>query len=219
MFPIGGTGLLTRPSHGPYYIIQRGRQMTKRTVFAHGRRAVLRGALGVGLGVPLAHVAAAATEDPAKARPQAGDEFVYFSGDKKGQVVMMADLPIGGPPTLAYPKDPKADIVRKGSRLNQVVLIRLQEDGLTEETRANAADGVVAYGATCSHQGCPVSMWKADAGTLYCSCHGSQYDPKAAAKVVAGPAPRRLAMLPLTIEEGVLVATGPFTGPVGPQKR
>jgi rieske iron-sulfur protein len=62
-------------------------------------------------------------------------------------------------------------------------------------------------------------MWKKDEGVLYCACHGSEYDPKDAAKVVGGPAPRRLAMLPLKLEDDVLVATGPFTGQVGGQKR
>lgn len=193
--------------------------MTTKTVFDHGRRTVLRGALGVGLGLPFIGAAAAATDDPAKARPQAGDEFVYFSGDKKGQVVLAEDLPLGGPQVVVYPKDPKTDTVRKGSRLNQVVLIRLVEEELSEETLANAAGGVVAYSAACSHQACPVSMWKADAGTLYCSCHGSQYDPKDAARVVAGPAPHRLAMLPLKIQDGMPIAAGPFTGKVGAQKR
>jgi Rieske Fe-S protein len=62
-------------------------------------------------------------------------------------------------------------------------------------------------------------MWKKDKETLYCACHGTQFDPKDAAKVVDGPAPRRLAMLPLRIEDGVVVAAGPFTGQVGGQKR
>ena len=193
--------------------------MTTKTVFAHGRRAVLKGALGVGLGLPFIDVAAAATDDPAKARPQAGDQFVYFSGEKKGEIVLVDDLPLGGPQVLAYPKDPGTDTVRRGSRLNQVVLIRLVEAELSEETLANAAGGVVAYSAACTHQACPVSMWKADAATLYCSCHGTQYDPRDGAKVVAGPAPRRLAMLPLKIEDGVVVAAGPFTGRVGAEKR
>ena len=55
---------------------------------------------------------------------------------------------------------------------------------------------------------------------LYCACHGSQYDPKDGAKVVGGPAPRRLAMLPLRIEEAVVVARGrPVHWPVGAAKR
>lgn len=186
----------------------------------HKRRTVLKGALGLGLTLPLikAH-AAAVEEDPRKARPQEGDRFVFFAGDRKGEIVKAEDLPMGGPQILAYPMDPKTSTVRDGSRLNQVIIIRLEPEQLSKDTLANAAEGVVAYSAACTHEACPVSMWKEDKGTLYCACHGSQYDPRQAAKVVGGPAPRRLAMLPLRIEEGVLVAAGPFTGRVGAARR
>src|SRR5919106_6034735 len=193
----------------------KGGRMTRKAVYTQDRRAMLKGALGVGLTVPLIGTAAAATADPKKARPQAGDQFVFFSGERKGEIVMVEDLPLGGPQIMAYPKDPQTDTVRDGSRLNQVALIRLVQQELSEETRANAVEGVVAYSAACTHQACPVSMWEEDAGTLYCSCHGSQFDPKDGAQVVAGPAERRLAMLPLSVEQGVLIATGPFTGAIG----
>jgi rieske iron-sulfur protein len=183
----------------------------------HQRRTVLKGALGLGLTLPLLEARAAVEDDPRKARPQEGDQFVFFTGERKGEVIKAEDLPIGGPQVMVYPKDPKTNTVRDGSRLNQVLMIRLDPEQLSEDTSANAADGVVAYSAACTHEACPVSMWKE--GTLYCACHGSQYDPKDAAKVVGGPAPRRLAMLPLQIEEGVLVAAGPFTGRVGAAKR
>jgi rieske iron-sulfur protein len=187
--------------------------------FGHRRRTVLQGVVALGVSAPLLDARAATEDDPAKARPQEGDQFVYFSGDRKGEIISAEDLPLGGPQILAYPVDPATDTVRKGSRLNQVLLIRLEADQLSEDTKANAADGVVAYSAACTHQACPVSMWKKDKGTLYCACHGSEYDPANAAKVVAGPAPRRLAMLPLRIEDGVVVAAGPFTGKVGAAKR
>lgn len=186
----------------------------------HKRRTVLRGALGLGLTLPLFEARAAAVEDePRKARPQEGDRFVFFAGERKGEILVPEDLPLGGPQILTYPMDPKTNTVRDGSRLNQVIMIRLEPDQLSEDTLANAAEGVVAYSAACTHQACPVSMWKDDKATLYCACHGSQYDPRNAAKVVDGPAPRRLAMLPLRIEDGVLVAAGPFTGRVGATKR
>ncbi len=35
-------------------------------------------------------------------------------------------------------------------------------------------------------------------------CHNSEYDPRAGAQVVFGPAPRRLAALPLTLADGSL---------------
>ena len=182
------------------------------------RRDVLKAVLGLTAALPATKLAAA-VEEPAKARPEAGDRFVFFSGDKKGELITPEDLPVGGPQVMAWPMDPATSTVRSGSRLNQVILIRFEMDQLSDETRANAADGAVAYSAACTHQACPVSMWKKDKGTLYCVCHGSQYDPKNAATVVGGPAPRRLAMLPLRIEEGALVAAGPFTSRVGAYKR
>jgi Rieske Fe-S protein len=185
----------------------------------HHRRAVLKGALALGAGLPLLEARAGTEDDPKKARPQDGDRFVFFSGDRKGEIIKPEDLPLGGPQVLAYPVHPATSTVRNGSRLNQVILIRLEESRLSDDTRANAADGVIAYSAACTHQACPVSMWKKDKGTLYCACHGTQYDPMDAAKVVDGPAPRRLAMLPLRIEDGVVVAAGPFTGRVGAAKR
>jgi rieske iron-sulfur protein len=184
----------------------------------HRRRAVLLGAVGLGLSLPLLRARAVET-DPRKARPQAGDRLVFFSGDRKGEMIKPADLPLGGPQVLAYPMDPVTGIVRDGSRLNQVLVIRLEMDQLSEETRPNAIEGCVTYSAACTHQACPVSMWKKDEGVLYCACHGSEFDPKDAANVVGGPAPRRLAMLPLKLEDEVLVAAGPFTGQVGGQKR
>ena len=183
----------------------------------HQRRTVLKGAIGLGLTLPLVQVHAAEEEDPKKARPQEGDRFVFFSGERKGEIIKRDDLPVGGPQTLAYPMDPSTETVRSGSRLNQVLLIRLEPEQLSKDTSANAAEGVVAYSAACTHEACPVSMWKEE--TLYCACHGSQFDPKDAANVVGGPAKRRLAMLPLKVKDGVLVAAGPFTGRVGAERR
>jgi Rieske Fe-S protein len=182
------------------------------------RRDVLKAVLGLTAVLPATKLAAA-VEEPAKARPQAGDRFVFFSGDKKGEPVTPEDLPVGGPQVMAWPMDPATSTVRSGSRLNQVILIRFPPEELSETASGNAAEGVVAYSAACTHQSCPVSMWKADDKVLYCACHGSEFDPKDAATVVGGPAPRRLAMLPLKIEGGELLAAGPFTGQVGAQKK
>jgi Rieske Fe-S protein len=160
----------------------------------------------------------ARADDPKRARPQAGDLFVFPFGDKEGQIITAEDLPVGGPQQLAYPMDPRAKIVRDGSFHNQVVLIRLDPTQCTDETRALGADGVVAYSVVCTHEGCPVSMWKAETKNLFCACHASQFDPRDRARVVDGPAPRRLPMLPLKMVDGVLTAAGGFTGRVGPHR-
>jgi rieske iron-sulfur protein len=183
--------------------------------FSPGRRTVLK-ALGLGLGLSFVDVTSVlADDDPRMMRPQEGDRFVFALGDREGQTVSPEDLPLGGPQQAAYAMDPGAKVVRNGSFLSEVVLIRLDPVQLTEDTRALAAEGIVAYSIVCTHQGCPVSMWQAQAKTLFCACHGSQFDPRDRARVVDGPATRRLPMLPLKMIDGVVTVAGKFTGRVG----
>ncbi|MFO1350552.1 MAG: Rieske 2Fe-2S domain-containing protein [Gammaproteobacteria bacterium] len=172
-------------------------------------------ALGVSLTWPLLPAAEAATDDPKTMRPQIGDRLVFMAGDKKEQMVKPEDLALGGPQQLFYPMDPGSKTIRDGSGTNLVMLIRFDPADLNEEMTKIAAEGVIAYSGMCTHQGCPVSMWKADTKVLYCSCHGSEYDPRDRAKVVGGPAPKRLANLPIKLEDGYITVAGEFTGKVG----
>jgi len=177
------------------------------------RRILLTQAIAAGLGLTLGDAAGAA--EPSSARPQAGDIFVFVSGDNAGHVISPSDLAAGAAPVLAWPMEPASKIVRDGSRLNQVLLLRLDEAALDDETRAHAAEGIVAYSAACTHALCPVTGWKAEERTLRCHCHNSEFDPSQGAKVVFGPAPRPLPALPLGIADGTLSAAGPFRGKVG----
>ena len=118
--------------------------------------------------------------------------------------------------------DPATKVVRDGSRLNQVVLLRLDPASCDEDTRAHSADGIVAFSAICSHAGCPVTGWVVGEGgrqVLKCFCHNSEYDPTQNAAVVFGPAPRKLAALPVKIAGGLLVVASPFIGRVVPQQQ
>lgn len=183
------------------------------------RRTVLHTIAAAGAASALApRAGVAADDDAAKMRPQPGDVLVYAQGESKGQPVKPDDLAVGKDPKLAYPMDPAANLVRDGSRLNQLVVVRLDPASLDEATAPHAAEGVVAYSAICTHQNCPVSMWKSSNETLYCSCHGTQFDPRKNAEVVDGPAPRRLAALPLELKDGMLVAAAELTGTVGAKK-
>jgi Rieske Fe-S protein len=185
------------------------------------RRTLLLGALAttacLGCSAPLR-----AGEDPpgSDERPQKGDLLVLSEGDNEGQLVKPDDLKLGGPPVRAWPKDPKTSVVRSASRLNEILVVKLDPNELDEATRARAADGIVAYSAVCAHAACPVSEWvKADQGgdmTVFkCPCHNSEYDPRQSAQVVFGPAPRRLAALPLALNDGSLSVAGGFIGKVG----
>jgi len=128
------------------------------------------------------------------------------------------DLQLGDKPTMAWPMDPQTKLVRDGSRLNKVLLLRLDPEGFDAETKDHAAEGVVAYSAICTHTGCDVINWHPDRRLLECPCHYSIYDPMEGAKVVSGPAPRRLPALPLKIADGRLVVAKPFTGRAGFQQ-
>jgi rieske iron-sulfur protein len=190
----------------------------------HTRRTLILTALAAGVCIAANKSAAAADEDlpGSDERPQKADLLVVSEGDGEGQVIKPQDLKVGGPPVHAWPKDPKTSVIRNGSRLNEVLVVRLDPAELDDETRSHAADGIVAYSAICAHAGCPVTAWvKGEAGdkdVFKCMCHNSEYDPRQGAEVVFGPAPRRLATLPLAIVDGSLIVAASFVGKVGAQQ-
>jgi Rieske Fe-S protein len=175
------------------------------------RRTVLQGGAGLLLAW-LAPVAASA-QDGRATRPAAGDRLVKV-GDDSLAPLTPEDIPAGANPTMAWAMTPDS-VVKSGSRLNRILLVRLDPDGFVEQTRARAAGGVVAYSAICTHTGCEVSAWLADEQQLYCECHQSKFDPRDQARVTDGPAPRNLPALPLQIADGRLVVAGPFTARPG----
>jgi len=176
---------------------------------------VLKLAVGVGLALPVARFVDAQDDNRRKARPQIDDRLVFAGGDRKGQLITLADLPAGGPPVTAYPMDPTARVVRDDSRLNQVLLVRLDPNRLNGDTRARAADGIVAYSAVCTHTGCDVWDWQPASSTIKCPCHFSEFDLKESARVLNGPAPRRLPALPLKVVDGAPSVAGSFVGRPG----
>jgi rieske iron-sulfur protein len=187
------------------------------------RRSLILTALATAASVAAPKPAAAEEDQPGSdERPQKADVLVFSEGEHEGEVIRPQDLKLRGPLARAWPKDPKTSVIRKGSRLNEVLIIRLDPAELDDETRAHAADGIVAYSAICSHAGCPVTAWvkgaEGDQDVFKCVCHNSEYDPRHSAEVVFGPAPRRLAALPLAIAEGSLTVAATFVGKVGAQQ-
>src|SRR4029453_3339069 len=167
------------------------------------RRTVLKLALVAGLAWPRAGLVGAQDDTRRKARPQPNDRFVFAGGDRKGQLITLADLPAGGRPLTAFPMDPTAQVVRDDSRLNQGLLLRLDHKSLNSDTRERAADGIVAYSAVSRHTGCDAWDWQPASSTIKCPCHFSEFDLKEGARVLNGRAPRRLPALPLTRVAGV----------------
>src|SRR3981081_2487935 len=186
------------------------------------RRTVILTALATAAGVAPRPPAAADEDQPGSdERPQKADVLVFSEGEHAGEVIKPQDLKLGGPPVQAWPRDSKTSVVRKGSRLNEVLVVRLDPAELDDETRALAAEGIVAYSAICSHAGCPVTGWlkgaAVDNDVLKCFCHNSEFDPRHGEHVVFGPAPRRWAALPLATTGGPLTVAATFIGKVGGQ--
>jgi Rieske Fe-S protein len=177
-----------------------------------GRRAVLRGAAGLVLAwmTPVR----TAVQDSRAARPAAGDLLVRV-GDEALTPLTPEDVPRNQTPLMAWAMAPEERVVRSGSRLNRILLVRLDPETFAESTRARAADGVVAYSAICTHSGCDVGDWLTDEQVLYCECHQTRFDARDGARVIDGPAPRSLPALPLRTVDGRLVVAGAFTSRVG----
>ena len=181
------------------------------------RRETLKWLLGVGSVLPTGFVGVA--PDVRQQRgPQENDLFVFAFGDREGHVIRPADPILGHAPIVAYPMEPGTNLVRDASRLNRILLIRLDPASLSASTRAGAVDGIVAYSAVCTHTGCDIEDWSDETGRLQCPCHESQFDPADGARVVGGPAPRRLAALPLKLVDRTLMAASGFRGRVGFQQ-
>jgi len=175
-----------------------------------------RGFLAVvsAVGVKLAIEPIPALAQPASERPKEGDLLVSIESGSTN-ALEPKDIPLGGPPLVAWPMDAADKTVRKDSRLNKILLLRLDPSTLAGATKERAAEGVVAYSAICPHAGCEVNVWATEQLTLECSCHYSHYNPRDGASVIDGPAPRALAALPLKIVEGKLAVAKPFIGRVG----
>lgn len=156
-----------------------------------------------------------AAEEEESTRPQAGDLLVRADAAGNPAPLGPGDIAAGAKPIHAFPLDPASGTVRDGSRLNKVLLLRLASDRLDETTRERAADGVVAYSAVCTHQGCDISEWVEKVNALLCFCHFSQFLPGEGGAVLAGPAPRNLPQLPLRVDGDRLVIAGPFSAKPG----
>jgi Rieske Fe-S protein len=179
-----------------------------------GRRKVLRGTLGLGL-LPLAGSALA--QDAIKnARPQEGDILVHDEDTPKAnEPIAPGDVEFDGAPVIGVPKDRASGVVRDGSRLNRIVLVRLKPENMSATTRGLSADGIVGFSSICTHEGCDILGWIADKALLECPCHQSAFDPKDNGALVTGPATRRIPAIAIRIENGHVVVAGQFIGRPG----
>ena len=176
------------------------------------RRTWLRGAAGLVLAwmTPIR----ATGQDAREAPPVPGDLLVR-EGDDSLIPLTPDDVPFDGRAMMVWALTPKGDVLKNGVPEHRIVLARLNPSTLSPATSARAVDDIVAYSAICTHSGCEVDESLGDSQTLFCSCHGSTFDPRDSGLVIGGPAPRSLPALPLQLVAGRLVVGGAFTAAPG----
>lgn len=146
-------------------------------------------------------------------------ENIYVEGthlvDKEGNRVAADQLEKGSGNSLTVlPEKEGGGALEK--KKATTLLVRFGPDDFEDPTEINwTADGYVAYSMVCTHEECLVSSRAGD--NLFCPCHGTEYNPLKGAEVVGGPAPKSLPQLPIGIDDDgkLLLATGPFEGPIG----
>lgn len=152
-------------------------------------------------------------------RPGRGLKQTAFRGgnvrvvDEDGNPVRPRDMPVDGFITV-WPEGHTDD----ADASTLLIHFRSDQDFRPASGREDwTIDDIVAYSKICTHVGCPVGLYQAASGLLLCPCHQSTFDVMRHAMPVFGPAARALPQLPLGLDgDGLIIATGDFSGPVGP---
>ncbi len=184
------------------------------------RRDALKSLCGVvacpTIGMLCQSVALAADED---SMPKPGDFLAFAKGEKKGQTIEPQDLVAEAQPILAYPKDPATGNVKDQTKKSLILLYKTAPANLSPELAAQSAEGALGFSALCTHLGCAVEEWDNASQCAVCPCHKGTYDLKQAAKVVSGPPPKSLPLLPLKLADQNIVVAAGFSGRVGAQRQ
>jgi cytochrome b6-f complex iron-sulfur subunit len=101
-------------------------------------------------------------------------------------------------PSVVYEEDTRVTIGRPDEIAPGTVLVLPKHKVYV----IRSATGFFALSSICTHLGC-MTRYVAESAQLACPCHGSRFSLDG--KVAAGPAPRPLRRLQLTIDRGLLV--------------
>jgi len=135
--------------------------------------------------------------------PERGDTFVYADGPNKGKDVVLADIVVDAPPITVQAKD-ETGTVRESEKAT-ILLYRVAPDKIPTDIRGDTVEGLIAYSALCTHQGCLVSDWDATAKEFVCPCHKAAFAPLQGGITTGEMKTRALPQVPVKIHDGKLV--------------
>ncbi len=181
-----------------------------------------RDALAIGAFACLAPVVfprAARADAAADELPSKGDHLIAGEGDANSPPLLIEAVKVGGEIVTGLAVTPAGQL-KDNSRFAKLILFRFDPKDIPEAVRPMTVDGVMAFSAICTHQGCELSAWDPSSEQLRCFCHGSAFLPAKGGEVANGPAVKQLPMLPLSKGEGgrLLVADN-FTAQPGPPQK
>ena len=101
------------------------------------------------------------------------------------EVIKPQDLNSGGPPVRGWLKDPKTSVVRKGSRLNEMVVVKLDPADLMTTLacgRLTESSRILSFVPTPDALSLPGARQRRVKKCLKCVCHNSEFYPGKARK-------------------------------------
>lgn len=144
-----------------------------------------------------------------------GDRLVFAMGSNAGKLITRDALQTGQA-MLAFPQG------KENNHDNLIMLVRLEPSAYEAPTRLEwTAEGFAAYSAICTHLACTVrfsgeGVAAAPFSHIHCPCHAGVFDPRHGGTVVAGPPPRPLPQLAVSLNQaGEVIAAGKFEEPIG----
>lgn len=156
-----------------------------------------------------------AEESGEQASPAVGDFLADAYAEGAPVALCLNDIKVGEKPIIAYPFNPKTGVLKDESRLNKVLLLRVDSQQINSEFVKNSADGVLAYSGVCTHKGCDITTYDAANDEIVCFCHFSKFQPTSGGEVLGGPASRNLPILPIKLDNETLVVAGTFLSKPG----
>ena len=140
-----------------------------------------------------------------------GDVFVFTDGPKKGNVVMVADIPVDADHVVTAQAATPDGKPREGDNCT-AVFYRVSPDKVPADMQNETVEGIMAYSAVCTHQGCMMDeihkpSEAVNAFGIICPCHDAIFDPLQNGKNTGGATSRTLPHFPIKSDGGKLVVS------------
>ena len=189
--------------------------------FNQERRDVLKGACALAGATAVVSIGGSLPAFAADQKdvPMVGDVFVYVDGPKKGSVAMVADIPVDEKHVITVQAATPDGKLREGDNCT-AVLFRTTPEKVPADIKSESAEGIIAYSAVCTHQGCMMteihetSVAVAAYGII-CPCHDAIFDPLQGGKNTGGATSRLLPHFPIKSDGGKIVVSDVPSGYVG----